>query len=243
MSTPREQQRGSAGVRFTIVFLVVAAVLAGALYGTDSYVHRRVERELAARLQTDLGMPGLPQVEVAGRPFLTQVATRSIRSVRLVGDDLGQTNDAMLPIEHLDMTLTDVTTDDWWQTMTVGHAEGTALVGYDALRGAAAVPLTYVGGGRVAIESDTSVYGVTVLAKVTGTPGLDVRDQSVTLVDPTIEVAGVTLPDVAARMILQAVAKPIPLEGVPFDLKVASVKAEDDGLHAGLSGDDIPVTR
>ena len=127
--------------------------------------------------------------------------------------------------------------------MTVSHAEGTALVGYDALRGAATVPLTYLGGGRVAIESDTSVYGVTVRAKVTGTPGLDVRDQSVTLVDPTIEVAGVTLPDVAARMILQAVAKPIPLKGVPFDLKVVSVQAEDDGLHAGLRGDDIPVTR
>ena len=32
------------------------------------------------------------------------------------------------------MTLTDVTTTDWWKTMNVARADGTALVGYDALK-------------------------------------------------------------------------------------------------------------
>jgi hypothetical protein len=236
-------ERGSAGVRGTIIFLVVAAVLAAALYGTDSYVHRRVEHELASRLQSELGTPAPPQIDIAGRPFLTQVAARDVRSVHLIGDQLGSSTDGTLPIEHVDLTLTDVTTSDWWKTMVVGHASGTALVGYDALRASAGVPLSYAGNGRFTVDSDTSVYGIPVHAKVTGGLALDVPSQSVTLADPTVEVSGVQLPDVAARALITAVVKPIPLEGVPFDLKVTSVNPQDDGLHAGLSGDNIPVTR
>ena len=236
-------ERGSAGVRATLVFLVVAAVLAAALYGTDSYVHGRVERELAARLQPELGTPAAPEVEIAGRPFLTQVAARDVRTVHLVGDDLGSGADGTLPIEHVDLTMTDVTTNDWWRTMTVGYAQGSARVSYDALRASAGVPLSYLGGGRFAVDSDTSVYGIPVKAKVTGRLALDVPSQAVSLADPTVEVNGVQLPEVAARALITTVVKPIPLEGVPFDLKVTSIDAQDDGLHAGLSGDNIPVQR
>ena len=125
----------------------------------------------------------------------------------------------------------------------VARADGTALVGYDALKQAAGVPLTYDGNGRFTLAGDQQLYGVTVRAKITGRLALDASDQTVSLADPTIEVAGYTLPDVVAQQLIKAVVRPIPLEGVPFDLKVTSVDAQDDGLHVGLAGTDIPITR
>ena len=243
MTALRRNERGAAGVRFAIVFVVLAAVLAVAFYGVDAYAHTRVEREVAAQLQTELGTSQAPSVEVVGRPFLTQVATRRLREVHVVADGVGETNDAALPIEHVDMTLRDVTTTDWWKTMNVARATGTARVGYDALKKVAGVPLAYAGNGRFTVEGSQNLYGLTVQAKITGRLALDAGDQTVTLADPTVEVAGYTLPDVVAQQLIKAVVRPIPLEGVPFDLRVTSVDPQDDGLHVGLDGTDIPISR
>ena len=208
-------ERGAAGARFAIVFVVVAAVLAGLFYAGDTYAHGRVEREVAASLQGELGTPQPPSVEIEGWPFLTQVVSRRLREVHLVADDVGDTNGGTLPIAHVDMTLTDVTTTDWWKTMNVARADGTALVDHDALAKAAGVPLVYAGDGRYRVEVEPGVYGLTVKATVTGRLTLDAGDQTVSLADPTIEVAGYTVPDLVAEQLVKAVVKPIPLEGVP----------------------------
>ena len=52
--------------------------------------------------------------------------------------------------------------------MDVARADGTALVGYDALKQAAGAPLTYAGNGRFRLEADQNLYGLTVKATVTG---------------------------------------------------------------------------
>jgi hypothetical protein len=239
----RRGRRGAAGVRFAIVFVVVAAVLAVVFYGVDAYAHRRVERAVATQLQTQLGTPQPPTVEVLGRPFLTQVATRRLGEVHVVADDVGQGTDATLPIRHVDLTLHDVTTTDWWKTMNVARAEGTALVDHQALTQAAGTPITYAGGGRYTISGNQRLYGLTVEATITGRLALDESRQTVSLVDPTVQVAGYTLPDVVAQQLIKAVVQPIPLEGIPFELRVTSVEAQDDGLHVGLAGTDIPVRR
>ena len=84
-------QRGAAGARFAIVFVVVAAVLAVVFYGVDAYAHSRVEREVSTQLQGELGTPQTPAVEVEGRPFLTQVASRKMGEVHVVADDVRPT--------------------------------------------------------------------------------------------------------------------------------------------------------
>ena len=239
----RRTERGAVGARFAIAVVVVAAVLAVAFYGLDAYAHARVEREVAAQLRTELGTAEPPTVDIAGWPFLTQLATRKLREVHVVADDVGRTNDAVLPIRHADLTLHDVTTTDFWTTMNVARADGTALVDHDALKQAAGVPLVYSGNGRYTIDGAQSLYGLTVQATVSGRLALDVADQTVSLADAKVEVAGYTLPDVVAQQLIKAVVRPIPLEGVPFELRVTSVEAADDGLHVGLDGRDIPVRR
>lgn len=242
MRTARDE-RGRAGLGVVIVLLVLL-IVAGVLLGADTYASRRVEREVALQLQTELGTPGVPQVDVVGWPFLTQVVSREISTVHVVADDVGAATDAgTLPIEHVDMTLTDVTTDDWWQTMNAGRADGTARVGYDELRATSGVPLAYVGGGRFSVDRTTDLYGLSVRATVTGRLALDVGDQTLTLADPTVEVAGYSLPDVVATGLIAAVVKPIPLTGIPFGLEVTSVDPRDDALYVGLSGQNLPIER
>lgn len=239
----RRDEGGAAGVRFAIVFVIVAAVLAVLFYGVDAYAHSRVEREVATQLQTELGTPEVPVVDVQGRPFLTQVATRDVREVHVVADDVGRTNQAPLVVAHVDLRLHDVTTTDWWKTMNVARADGTALVDLDALKQLAGVPLTYSGNGRFTIDGDQRLYGLAVQARITGRLALDVGRQTVSLADPTVEVSGYTLPDIVAQQLIKAVVQPIPLEGIPFGLRVRSIDAQDDGLHVGLTGADIPLTR
>ena len=197
----------------------------------------------AVELQEHLGTPQPPSVDIEGSPFLTQVVARSIGSVHVVADDIGATSDVLLPIAHADLVLTDVTTTDWFASMTVAHAEGTARIDYSALQTLAQVPLTYVGDGRVQIVTTATVLGREVKAQITGTPELDVEDQTITLADPDISVAGVNLPGFTADALLRALLKPIPITGVPLDLRLTSIDPQDSGIHAVVVGDNIPLTR
>jgi LmeA-like phospholipid-binding len=230
-------------LRGVVLLVVVLALLGGGLYLADRYTEKRAEREAAAELQEHLGTARQPAVDIEGSPFLTQVVARSIDSVHVVADDMNATSDVMLPIAHADLVLTDVTTSDWFASMTVSHAEGTARIDYSALQGLAKVPLTYVGNGRVRIDTSASIVGREVKAQITGSPRLDVEEQTITLADPDITVAGVDLPGFTANALLRALLKPIPITGVPLDLRLTSIDPQDSGIHAVLVGDSIPITR
>ena len=113
--------------------------------------------------------------------------------------------------------------------MNVARADGTALVDHEALKQAAGVPLVYSGNGRYTIKGAQGLYGLTVEATVSARLALDAADQTVSLADVKVDVAGYALPDVVAQQLVKVVVRPIPLEGIPFELRVTSVDAEDDG--------------
>jgi hypothetical protein len=237
-------RRGSGSALVAVVIVVaVAVLLVVGIFFTDRYVHGRVEQQTARDLQTQLGTPQPPQVTIEGFPFLTQVAAQTIDSVHLVADEVGKDNQAAVVIDHVDLRLTDVVSQDRFATMTVAHAEGTALLSYAEVQALSTVPLVYVGGGRFQFNTSTSVFGQAVKATITGRLELNSGDQTVTLGEPTVKVGDITLPQVAADALIKAVVKPIPLSGIPFGLRLTSIDAQEDGLHAGVVGDNIPVTR
>ena len=237
------RRRGSAAAVGFVVVLVVAGLVALGLFFGDRYASGRVEREASSQLQSELGTPTAPSVDVEGWPFLTQVVGRHLRTVHVVADDVPKSDRSQIPVAHADVVLSDVTTDDWFQTMTARHAEGTARLEYPALAEAAGLPLTYVGGGRVQVEKSTSVFGLDLAAKVSGTPALDAAAQTITLADPDVRVAGVNLPGSTADALVAAVAKPIPVRGPLFGLRLTALTPEDDGLHVSLEGDDVLLER
>jgi hypothetical protein len=230
-----------------VVFLLIGVLVAVGLYAGDAYLRGRAEKSAAVQLQNRLGTPDTPTIDIQGGPFLTQVAARHLRRVHVVADDLGTTGTGgqagTVPVQHTDLVLSDVTTTDWFQTMTARRVEGTALLRYSDLGALSSVPISYAGDGRLRVQQTASLFGVQLKALVTGTPQLDVGAQTLTLADPQLSVDGVDLPGKASAPLLRAALKPIPVEGLPYGLQLSSVSAEDDALHAGLQGDGVTFTR
>jgi len=225
---------------FLILVLAVALLLTAGLYAVDRWAERRVADQVADNLQSTLGTMDPPQVRFDGFPFLTQVASRSIRQVQVVADGIGATREGLLPVARADLLFTDVTTTDWFKTMTASHVDGSAVVDYSALHEASNIPVSYAGDGRIRIETTTTLFGARVVAQITGVPRLD-RSQAITLGDPTITVAGVELPDFTAQAMLRTVLKPIPVTGLPLGLTLSSVAAEPSDIRFGVVGDNVPL--
>jgi hypothetical protein len=232
--------RGSPLVGVLIIILVVGLLVAG-LYVGDRFAHRRAEQQVAALLQSQLGTPQPPTVDIEGFPFLTQVAADSIGRAHILADQLGETTKAPLILAHADLVMTDLDTNDWFQSMTVAHTEGTGRLDYARLSSLAGAPLAYGGGGRVEIAVNTTVVGREVEAVISGLPRLNAKDQTMTLSDAKIAVAGVNLPDFAAQALLAAALRPIPLKGMPLGLTVTKIMAAEDGLQLGLVGEEKTI--
>ena len=232
--------RHRTGWTFLIVVLAVAILLTAVLYAVDRLAEQRVADQVADNLQSALGTKDPPQVSFDGFPFLTQVASRNIRQVQVIADGIGTTREGLLPIAHADLLITDVTTTDWFKTMTASHVDGSAVVEYSALQEASNIPVSYAGDGRIRIEATSTLFGARVVAQITGVPRLD-RSQAITLGDPTITVAGVELPDFTAEAMLRTVLEPIPVTGVPLGLTLSSVAAEPSAMRFGLVGDNVPL--
>jgi hypothetical protein len=224
-----------------LIIILIAGLLVVGLYVSDRYAHRRAEQRVADLLQTQLGTPQPPMVSIEGFPFLTQVAADSIGRVHVVADQLGETTKAPVILAHADLILTDVDTDDWFRSMTVAHSEGKARLDYAKLSSLAGAPLAYGGEGRVEIAVNTIVVRRKVEAVITGLPRLNAKEQTMTLSDARIAVAGVNLPDFTAQALLAAVLKPIPFKGMPLGMTVTKIVAAEDGLQLDLVGDNQTI--
>jgi hypothetical protein len=77
---------------------------------------------------------------------------------------------------------------------------------------------------------------------ISGSPRLNAKEQTMTLSDARIAVAGVNLPDFTAQALLAALLKPIPLKGMPLGLTVTQIVAAEDGVHVDLAGDNLTVS-
>jgi LmeA-like phospholipid-binding len=224
-----------------LIVVAILALLCAGLYATDRYAHRRGEQLAAKTLQPRLGTPALPHVDIEGFPFLTQVASGSVGTMRVAADQLGVTNNAPVTLVHADLVMSDVVTSDWFKTMKITHAEGTSLLSYATLSSLAGAPLTYGDEGRVEIVVHTSVVRREVEAVISGLPRLNAKEQTMTLTEAGISVEGVKLPDFTAQALLAALLRPIPLKGMPLGLTVSKLVAAEDGMHVDLVGDDLAI--
>jgi LmeA-like phospholipid-binding len=234
---------GWASPLVAILIVILGVVLVGAgLYFGDRFAQNRAEQRAAAALQPRLGTPQPPRVDIEGFPFVTQVASRSIDRIHIIAEQIGTTNEALLSLVRADLVLTDVVTEDWFKTMKISHAEGTALVDYAKLSSLAGAQMSYGSNGRVELVIKTTVLGREVEAVVSGTPRLNAKEQSMTLSDAKISVAGVNLPEFSSQALLAALLNPIPLKGMPLDMTVTRISAAEDGVHLDLVGDNLAVT-
>jgi hypothetical protein len=239
---PRPRLGRASPLVATLIIVLVVALFGAGLYFGDRFAQHRAEQKAATALQPHLGTPQPPQVDIEGFPFVTQVASRLIDRIHIVADQIGTTNDALLTLAHADLVLTDVATNDWFKTMNISRAEGTALLDYAKLSSLAGAPMTYGSDGRVELDIKTTVLGRDVEAVVSGTPRFNAKEQTMTLSDAKISVAGVNLPEFTSQALLVALLKPIPLKGMPLGMTVTRITAAEDGVHVDLVGDNLAVS-
>ena len=68
-----------------------------------------------------------------------------------------------------------------------------------------------------------SVLGQSLDVVVTGRPSLDVAAQTLTLADPSVEVANVTLPQTVVDLLIRTLVKPVDITGIPLGLKLTAI--------------------
>ena len=244
-STRQISARPRRGVRRWVplfVVLGILVVLAGGFFVADTITRDRVEDQVSVQLQKDLMTPDVPAVQIHGFPFLTQLLFGTIGQATVTANDLGTTGDGLVPVAGVMLEVTDVVSTDGFKTMIAGHIEGTATMDYSAFRDLAGVAVSYAGGGRVQMDIETKVLGASVKAHVTGRPEVDVKRQSLTLADPKIRLGGVDIPELTSKALLTTLVKPTPITGLPYDLRVTSVTPGEEGVNAGIQGDNVPLS-
>ena len=232
-------RRHRSALTFVGVVLLLAGLLAAGLYGVDRWAQNGVERQVAKNLHSALETPSEPQVSIDGFPFLTQVATRNIRQVHVVADDVGATGDNALGLAHVDLLLSEVMTTDWFQTMTASHIEGTGLIDYAALEHVATVPVSYAGDGRIRWKPRRrfSARGGRTDHRIASVGAWRASHHARRSHD---QGCVVDLPDFSDGATANG-GETHPLRGLPLRLAVTSVSPEADALRVGVAGDDVPL--
>ncbi|GAB3623761.1 DUF2993 domain-containing protein [Mariniluteicoccus endophyticus] len=221
-----------------LAFLLIGALLAVLLVGGDRFAHGYAERQVAARLRTDLGMATEPQLDINGVPFLTQVVNNRFGSVDMHGSGLHLYDGReSLSVDRLDVHLTDVVTANRYQRITASGLEGTAVLGWREVSRLAKIDLSYAGGDRVAADLSPSVFGQTITFKVSGRPVIDPTTQALSLVDTRAELAGQKVPDSIVDLAMDML-KPTPIQ-LPLGLRATGVATTAEGLSVGLTGRDV----
>jgi hypothetical protein len=235
----RTRRRG--GPRVVAGFLALGVLAGALLLGLDRLALRTAEQQVAARLQTSLGTPQRPGVTFDGVWFLPQVLRRDFTSVRVVANDLGTTNDAE-EVAHVDLTLEHVRASEGYRRLLADSVTGTARLPYDRLGDLAGAPVSYAGDGRVQLSLQTTVLRIELQAHVTGIPQVKPSDQTVSLAQPRITVAGVKLGETTSQALIRALVKPAPMTGIPLDLRVESMTAREGHVDVSVGGQQVPLT-
>ncbi len=230
--------------------VLVLLVLAGLLVAADRGLHAYAERRVAAELQTSLATTATPTVDIQGFPFLTQVAGNRFRQVDVTASDVTGTTASGQPgltVQTLQAHLYDVRTANRYQQITAGRLDGQATVAYAALDAVSTTPISFAGSdpagtGRIKANVTSQIFEQSLAVTVTGTLTLDEPNQELDVVDPAVDVAGITLPQTVVSALADQFLKPIPVGALPLGVRLTGVQATGSGIVAELGGTDVVVS-
>lgn len=231
----------------TAVVLVLVLGLLGAIIGVaDTAARRHAESQVAGRMQTELQLTTSPEVRIGGVLFLGQFLQQRLGQIHVTADAAAvDVEGGRVELEQIDLWLHDVTSDDWFNSVTVGRLEGTGRATWPSVTTLVGQEISYSGRddqgrGRVAITQRLQFQGLDLPITLTGRPTIDEQSGKLELVEPSVAVSGVTLPaDLVADLVTSRL-KPIDLP-MPAGLRVSDVSAEPDGLVLTLHGSQVAL--
>jgi hypothetical protein len=213
--------------------LVAVVLLLGVLFVIADRVGVAVaEDQVADRIAEQGGLPGPPEVDIVGFPFLTQALSGRYDEVRiaLTAADLGQPEgtDADVALRGVAVPLSDVLGGSV-QQVPVDRVDGTATLSYALLSAQL--------GGDTRLEREGDGLRITRTVELLGqqvplTASGDVTlDGSDLVVDVQgAEGAGVDLPGVVVDQASDLLDLRYSVPALPFGLQLTDVRPADDGV-------------
>lgn len=228
---------GRAG-RWIIISVVALVVL---LLVADRVGDAVAERVAGDTLQSSQHLHQRPDVDIAGFPFLNQLATGHYDKITVTADDVPLGSNAHgLVLSRLQVVLHHLSVSRSFSHFHADTASATGTIGLSQLGDALGINLTYVGNGRVAVTRSITIAGHTLHVRVTAKPYL--HDGSLAFTDTSVAGAdGVT--GAALNSITEAFGISIPLQDIPFDVRVRSLSVGSDGVVITLVGQDLVYSR
>ena len=208
--------------------LVVLVVL---LLGVDRAGDYAAEKTVADRLQASQNLRRTPEVDIAGFPFLTQVAHRRFEKVTIVTRGVPvEAADRTLTLSRLTFVLGDVRAEQGFTRFRATTNRARARASYAELSRALGLTVSYAGQGTVRAGKQITVAGQKIDPSLTVRPRI--VDGSLAFDDAS---TGAGVPDAVIRQALQL---RVPLTQLPFGARATSLTADPRGLVVRLVSRD-----
>ena len=224
--------------RKLLVAVLVLVVLFVAADRVGVYV---AEREAGDTIQTSQHLSSRPDVDIAGFPFLTQLAAGKFDEITITAKDLpiGE-RQHLLDVSRLRVVLHTVQVSRDFSRVEADTAAATAAVSYVELGRTLGVRVTYAGGGRIKATKSITVAGRKFTATVSARPQFanGALSFGATRINEAGEIGGAV-----ASALDKVFDLAIPLQGIPFKIRVTALRAEESGVVVQLSGRDLRYSK
>ncbi|HEY7009683.1 MAG TPA: DUF2993 domain-containing protein [Jatrophihabitantaceae bacterium] len=234
---PRRRRR-----RWPWVLLVIVLVLAGLFVAADRIALKVAEGQAATTLQNSQHLSQKPDVDIAGFPFLTQLAAGEFDKVTITADDVVVGSGPTLQIDSVVADLHHVTVPRDLSQVRARTGTAVARISYTELSRVLGTPVHAGSDGRLVAEPSVTVAGQTVRATVSARVQASATD-GITFTDPEVTVASLTLPSSVSNAAAGVFGKAISLAKLPFDVEVTGVDVTDTALVLHLSGQNLVYSR
>ncbi|MFN2561492.1 MAG: DUF2993 domain-containing protein [Jatrophihabitans sp.] len=225
---------GGRGARRFVVAVTVFVVL---LVAADRIGLYLAERTAGNTIQSSQKLSDRPAVQVSGFPFLTQLAAGDFDQVTVTARDVPVGERVhLLDISRIKVVLHKVTVARDFSRVSAQTANATASVSFAELGRTLGMDVAYAGGGRIKATKKVTVLGDTVQASVTTRPAL--VDGALSFTATAINGAG-ELGDQVTSALNSVFDLAVPLQGIPFKIRVRSLQVDGSGMHIAFTGSHL----
>lgn len=222
--------------RIIISLLVLVALLVGA----DRVSNYMAERAAGNTIESSQHLSSRPDVTIAGFPFLTQLAADKYDKITVTAKNMPVGKTVQLVISRLKVVLHELTVSRNFSRLHANTAAATGTVDYAELGKALDIDVTYAGNGRIKGTKSVSVAGRSFQASLATTPKL--VNGALGFAGTSIDNAG-QLGAAVTSTLNKVFDLSIPLDGLPFHIRVKALHADATGLHFDLTGRNLTYTK
>jgi hypothetical protein len=217
--------------------LVTVLVLVVLLIAADRIGAYAAERTAGDTIQSSEHLGNRPDVDVSGFPFLTQLAAGDFNKITVTARDVPVGEQVhLLQISQIKVVLHNVNVTRDFSRVSAATATATATVSFADLGRTLGIEVGYAGDGRIKATKQVTVLGTTVDASLTTRPAL--VNGALGFTGTAIDNAG-RLGGTVASALNQAFDLTVPLQGIPFKIRVRSVRVDASGVRIDLTGSNL----